>query len=342
MTRWMHPPEIARDREPGRFDPSVEGARHGLSRELSAALWQRVRAEATDGAGRCDTAVAQRRFHELAVRLAARGGRLRPDVGRTTRVAAETAGISGTGDDSLASWTTELRLRAPGRDTLVASELRRWDRAGQTAAATAMGSATASASAANRAPGRDLLGAAEVARAMAALQYPAQDRATPLPTALPAEQRRPRDVDLRAWTRPTARPAAPKPDWLAEADRAAQVREAVRLHRAGDLAEALRRGRPGLAEAVAAALHDGAILAPHPVDELRDRVRGLGADLTVAGHSLGRAAARFVGTTRLAPVGQRAFAAADAWTGGAARAWSDRARGWADGVARRAMASRDA
>ncbi|HEY0483999.1 MAG TPA: DUF4157 domain-containing protein, partial [Kofleriaceae bacterium] len=146
----------------------------------------------------------------------------------------------------------------------------------------------------------------------------------------------PREREADAVAKPGAAPG------FAPMDRAARIQEVAKWYRDGELGAALARGEPGVADAVAAALHDGAILAPHPVDELRDRVRGLGADLTVAGHSLGRAAARFVGTTRLAPVGQRAFAAADAWTGGAARAWSDRARGWADGVARRAMASRDA
>src|SRR5258705_8349668 len=102
------------------------------------------------------------------------------------------------------------------------------------------------------------------------------------------------------------------------ADRAAMVRAAVRLYREGRLAGALRRGEPGLADAVATALHDGQILAPHPVDVWRDSVNGLGAELTTLGRTAGRAAVRFLGTTRFAPVGQRAFAFADAMSGGAA------------------------
>jgi hypothetical protein len=51
----MHPPELERQREFAQFDPVVEGARLGLSRELSLAIWERVSADATDGAGVCNT-----------------------------------------------------------------------------------------------------------------------------------------------------------------------------------------------------------------------------------------------------------------------------------------------
>src|SRR5215831_15766610 len=105
MTRWMHPPEIEREHERARFDPIVEGAHHRLSRELSLAIWERVQSDATDSAGRCDIAQARRCFHDIAARIAARGGRLGPDIGRATRVFTEA------GDDWLASWTTELRAR---------------------------------------------------------------------------------------------------------------------------------------------------------------------------------------------------------------------------------------
>jgi hypothetical protein len=88
MTRWMYTPELERSREPAQLDPVVEGERHGLSRELALALaiWERVCAGVTDGAGRRDGEQARRRFHEIAARMAARGGRTRPDVGRVTRV----------------------------------------------------------------------------------------------------------------------------------------------------------------------------------------------------------------------------------------------------------------
>ena len=89
MTRWMHPPERNRGHKRTRFDPVIEGERYRLSRELLVAIWERVVAAATDAAGHCDVDQAQRRFHELAARRASRGGRLRPDVGRVTRVAAE-------------------------------------------------------------------------------------------------------------------------------------------------------------------------------------------------------------------------------------------------------------
>jgi aminopeptidase N len=165
MTRWMHPPELDRERKRDHFDPVVEGARHALARELSLAIWDRVCADATDSAGRRDMEQAQQRFHELAARIAARGGRLRPDVGRVTRVGVELNG------DSRGPWNTdELRPRVPGRETLFAVEARRWSKAGDAAPAEA-----------DQAMGRrELPGASEVARAMAALQTPPQPhRSTP-------------------------------------------------------------------------------------------------------------------------------------------------------------------
>lgn len=38
MTRWLHPPELERQRARNLFDPIVEGDRYGLSRELSLAV----------------------------------------------------------------------------------------------------------------------------------------------------------------------------------------------------------------------------------------------------------------------------------------------------------------
>ena len=78
--------------------------------------------------------------------------------------------------------------------------------------------------------------------------------------------------------------------------------------------------------------------APHPVDALRRNVRGLAADLTLAGVGVGRTAARLLRRAAEAPVGRRTAELADAWTGGAAQAWTARARGWAEGATRRAMA----
>jgi len=47
------------DREPGRkpgvaFDPVVEGAKYGLSADMSQRLWKTVQREATDREGLCD------------------------------------------------------------------------------------------------------------------------------------------------------------------------------------------------------------------------------------------------------------------------------------------------
>src|SRR5688572_9834901 len=91
MTRWLRPPELERQRRRARFDPIVEGDRYGLSRDLALAVWERVCADATDDKGRRDEEQAERRFHEIATRIRARGGRLRPDVGRLTRVETEIA-----------------------------------------------------------------------------------------------------------------------------------------------------------------------------------------------------------------------------------------------------------
>lgn len=65
--------EIGRSREPERFEPVVEGARHGLSREISVALWVRACSDATDRSGRHDLEQALQRFHALAAHLAAPG-----------------------------------------------------------------------------------------------------------------------------------------------------------------------------------------------------------------------------------------------------------------------------
>jgi hypothetical protein len=117
----LHPPELVRARDREQLDPIVAGARHGLARQVALAIWDRVCADATDGGGRLDAEQAQRRFHELAARIAARGGRIDPDVGRTTRVEAERDRARP------AMWgADELAQRAPGRDTLVTIEARRW------------------------------------------------------------------------------------------------------------------------------------------------------------------------------------------------------------------------
>jgi hypothetical protein len=195
VTRWLHPPELELELERQRdlFDPVVEGARHGLARELSLAIWKRVCADATDSFGRGDTEQARRRFHEIAARMAARGGRLRPDVGRVTRLGIEI------NSESLGAWgLKELAVRTPGRETLVAAEARRWGVLDQALAAPEV---------AGRAGGRrELPGASEVIRAMAALQDPARPEQAKLPKpAVPAQMRRP--LDLRSWAPPAREPA---------------------------------------------------------------------------------------------------------------------------------------
>jgi hypothetical protein len=167
MTHWMHPPELERRRERAQFDPVIEGRRHGLSRELSLAIWERVCADTTDGAGRRDEDQARRRFHEIAARMAARDGRTRVDVGRVTRVEGEPAGPAPAG-----WWRNELAVRTPGRETLVAVEARRW---AELSGAPAVGLEDA----APTIEPRELPGAGEVMRLMAALPLPSRpDEAT--------------------------------------------------------------------------------------------------------------------------------------------------------------------
>lgn len=179
MTRWMHPPEIDRERKQEQFDPVVEGDRYGLPHDLSLAIWKRVCADATDREGRCDIAQAERRFHEIARLIAARGGRLRPDVGRLTRVATEITGVP------VGAWgANELAPRVPGRETMVAVEARRWGVQDQAAQVPEGAGAATDRS--------ELPGASEAMRAMAALQHPVQpEQAGPLPLAVQPNVRRP-------------------------------------------------------------------------------------------------------------------------------------------------------
>jgi hypothetical protein len=75
MMRWMRGSE-ADHREVVPFDPIAEGDRHRLSADVSLAIWAHVSGDAASDDH------ARRRFDEIAVRLATRGGRLRPDPGR--------------------------------------------------------------------------------------------------------------------------------------------------------------------------------------------------------------------------------------------------------------------
>src|SRR5262245_54699709 len=118
--RWMYGPELERGADRPAFDPVAEGERYRLGRELSLAIWDRACAEATDGSGRLDLARAQQWFHELATRIAARGGRLDPDVGKRTRVETEAAGGA-----HRAAVIDDLFARSPGRSTRVLAESQR-------------------------------------------------------------------------------------------------------------------------------------------------------------------------------------------------------------------------
>jgi hypothetical protein len=68
------------------FDPIAEGQRHGLAPAVSAAVWDRVRREVTNGEGLCDEDLARERFAEVAKRIAARREQLGPRIGKWTQV----------------------------------------------------------------------------------------------------------------------------------------------------------------------------------------------------------------------------------------------------------------
>jgi hypothetical protein len=120
MTRWMRPPELEPARELEQLDPVIEGERHGLSPGRSLTIWRRLCADATDRGGQLDLEQARRRFHELATRITTGGGRVRPEVGKATRVAGEL-------DDATSEprGTDELGSHTPGRETLLTVEARR-------------------------------------------------------------------------------------------------------------------------------------------------------------------------------------------------------------------------
>ncbi|HEX7841730.1 MAG TPA: DUF4157 domain-containing protein [Kofleriaceae bacterium] len=178
----MHPPVLDGQHHRDPFDPIVEGGRYRLSRELSLAIWERVCAAATDRLGRRDTDEAARRFHELAARVAARGGRLHPDVGRVTRVDVEISGMP------LGAWSVdELAPRSPGRETLVTAEARSRESWRDVSGASKDADGVASP---------ELPGASEVTRAIAVLQAPRLDQAVPLEPSVGARMSRLFGVDL--------------------------------------------------------------------------------------------------------------------------------------------------
>lgn len=138
MMRWMRPAELAGADAAVGFDAVAEGTRHGLVPEVSHAIWERARADATESDGRWEQAQAARRFHEIAARVAARGGTLRPDAGRSSREPGPHAPAWRVGprlevgritryDYERAApdaWDDALAAPVPGRDTRVAAEAR--------------------------------------------------------------------------------------------------------------------------------------------------------------------------------------------------------------------------
>jgi hypothetical protein len=113
--------ELAIEIECERFDATLEGRRHGLSRELAQAIWKRVCADGTDGFGRRDEDDVRRRFHALAARIASRGGRPHGDPRQIARVTAEITG------DAIAWVVDDGAGGTPGRGA-AARDTRRWAR----------------------------------------------------------------------------------------------------------------------------------------------------------------------------------------------------------------------
>jgi hypothetical protein len=235
--RLLYPPELDSQAKWDPFDPGLEGSRHGISRDLSLAIWERVRADATDSEGRCNMGEARRRFHELAALLAARGGRLQSAVGRTTRVRTEILGEPF--DDRCARL---LAPRVPGRQTLFEVEARRRAQLDHDSAPAA--------DAAPPAAKPELPGASDVTQSLAALLSAAPPaRATPPATGpMPARGL----LDLRVWTpqgrRDVGEPAAAEPHATTSV-----LRERLQHTFGGDARDVELRpddGRVGAAEAV--------------------------------------------------------------------------------------------
>ena len=118
MMRWPAPRERLPICGQDRFDPVVEGARHGLARELSLAIWQHIRADPGSLRGEEGEEIerARSRFHDIAARIAARGLAIAPVIGKQTGAAV---------DSDLDRFTTDglelAMLPAPGRCTRVES-----------------------------------------------------------------------------------------------------------------------------------------------------------------------------------------------------------------------------
>jgi hypothetical protein len=120
MTTELFRDDGDRDERDPDFDPVAEGARHQLGAEVSLAIWDYVARQLT-GYGSRDPLLIRQCFQEVAARVAARGGRLAPDIGRTTRVDLE-LGPAAPAVPIEAPRRRATRPRAPGRTTLVLVE----------------------------------------------------------------------------------------------------------------------------------------------------------------------------------------------------------------------------
>jgi hypothetical protein len=136
MTRWMRPADVDRSDGPDRFDPVIECARCGLTRELAVALWERLCADSVSRNGRHDEEDVRQTFRALAAQITKHGGL--PEPGKATRVGLETdrpspatwnisARRPGTpGKETLATVDAQLqreRPSAPGRKTLMGDDV---------------------------------------------------------------------------------------------------------------------------------------------------------------------------------------------------------------------------
>lgn len=104
------------------FDPIAEGKRYGLAPDMSAAIWDHVRREATNRDGLWDEDRARERFAQLAESIAERGGKLGPAPFKSTQV--EVAASSN------ATVRNELADPVPGRMTRMLARVSGYARVG--------------------------------------------------------------------------------------------------------------------------------------------------------------------------------------------------------------------
>ena len=97
----------------GDFDPVAEGELHGLDPRVSRVIWDVARREVTDSNGACDEDRARVRFETLAKRVAERGGKLGPGLGKRTLVEVEASDDAGSAD-VLASDVPGRTMRTEG------------------------------------------------------------------------------------------------------------------------------------------------------------------------------------------------------------------------------------